>query len=187
MQYGHLNEWITEGYASTSQNTGFHSELRMEQDKLRLKDIGEVYEDAQKGKIAAGATHRLSQIVEADQNELTPFVGEVSTSTHPTAKKLRSFATVLYPGPMVDCHFSSSDLALCLQDTKDRERPIPERCNPFKCCNALCRPKHAAAIDQHLASIQEMKKVGKISRLQKEALNTEQQKWRSVLERIRGD
>lgn len=142
IQYQHAQITMFEGYAGTSAS-GFRQEVEAEREAANLAELFDLVVGALQGSALAGqGGERLARRVREIGTELGGLEGVVAHEER-VKHMLKSEARTLHPALLNDCFFDSTT-AKCLAGVPDDQRhsPIPNRCEPFSCPNAVIAAKH---------------------------------------------
>jgi len=142
IQYQHAQVTMFEGYAGTSAS-GFRQEVDAEREAANLAELFDlVVGTLQGGGLAGrGAEHLRRRISNIDV-ELGGLAGVIAHEQRVKAM-LRNEARTLHPALLNDCFFDPA-VAKCLTGVPDEQRhsPIPNRCEPLRCPNAVITGKY---------------------------------------------
>ena len=142
IQYQHAQVTMFEGYAGTTRS-GFAQEVEAEREAANLAELFDLVVGALVGRGLAGQGGALlARRVRAISDEMGGLEGVIADQER-VKSMLKSEAANLHPALLNDCFFDPA-VAKCLRGAPDDQRhsPVPNRCEPFRCTNAVISAKH---------------------------------------------
>lgn len=155
IQYQHAQVTMFEGYAGTSAS-GFRQELDAEREAANLAELFDlVVGTLQGGGLAGRGAQRLRQRISDIDGELGGLAGAIAHEERVRAM-LRNEARTLHAALLNDCFFDPA-VAKCLTGVPEEQRhsPVPNRCEPLRCPNAVITDKHLPVwLDEHIRVVE---------------------------------
>jgi hypothetical protein len=187
IQYQHAQVTMFEGYAGTTRS-GFAQEVQAEREAANLAELFDLVVGALVGRGLAGQGGALlARRVRAISEEMGGLEGVIA---HPERVKsmLKSEAANLHPALLNDCFFDPA-VAKCLRGAPDDQRhsPVPNRCEPFRCTNAVISAKHRPLWEDEHARVDELLKAARaMPAAQRVVLMTRKGQIEDVLRTVEG-
>jgi len=182
IQYQHAQVTTFEGYAGTTRS-GFAQEVEAEREAANLAELFDLVVGALLGAGLAGhGAARLARRVREISDELGGLEGVIANEERVKAI-LRSEAGTLHPALLNDCFFDPAT-ARCLHDVAEEHRhsPIPNRCEPFHCTNAVITAKHKPVWEHERATIDHLLESNRnVPQAQRVVLTTRKQGVENIL------
>jgi hypothetical protein len=182
IQYQHAQVTMFEGYAGTSAS-GFQQEVEAEREAANLAELFDLVVGTLQGDGLAGrGADRLRRRISEIDSDLGGLAGVVADQQRVKAM-LRSEARTLHPALLNDCFFDPA-VAKCLTGVPDEQRhaPLPSRCEPLRCPNAVITTKHAPVwLDEHTRIVELLAKDRHLPEQQRQVLEARQRQVDQII------
>jgi hypothetical protein len=179
IQYKHASIAAYEGYAGSSRS-GFRNEVERERALGQLDDVLSYFERHHAGEVLMGpAAARISTELQQALDKLSAFPGHIADSARIRAM-LAHVAKTLFVGVMNDCFFDPAT-ALCLNGKTDVATPAMAQCRPDRCPNSCIAGHHRPLWAKAITDGEDLLKVRRLSPLQRQAIELDLKRYRSVL------
>ncbi len=181
IQYKHASVAMFDGYAGSSAS-GFRQEVEQERALGQIDDIVEHYEAHSRAERRAGpAAVRISSEFDRVQREIGPLPGRIVDKQRVKAM-LAHLGRTLHVGHLTDCFFDPST-AMCLrkQGLERPTAPMLSQCAPDRCPNSCMTQRHVPVWEASIAEAEELLKVGRLSRAQRDALESDNERKRRLI------
>jgi integrase len=179
IQYKHASIAAYEGYAGSS-GSGFRNEVERERALGQLDDVLSYFERHRAGEVLMGpAAARISSELQEAVDKLSAFPGHIADAARARAM-LAHVAKTLFVGVMNDCFFDPAT-ALCLNGKTDAVTPAMAQCRPDRCPNSCIAGHHRPLWVKAITDGEELLNVRRLSPLQRQAIELDLKRYRSVL------
>jgi integrase len=183
IQYKHASIAAYEGYAGSSRS-GFRNEVERERALGQLDDVLTYFEQHRAGEVLMGpAAARISGELQQAVDQLDPLPGHVADLAR-VRVMLAHVAKTLFVGVLNDCFFDPAT-ALCLNGKSERTAPAMAQCRPDRCPNSCITSRHRPLWAKAIADGEALLKTKRLSPLQRQAIESDVDRYRSVIRRSR--
>lgn len=177
LQYKHVEVAIFEGYAGSEPD--WNKLLEQEKVLASVDILDELAIDLSQGAIAGEFGIRLKE------EFVTEFRGRAEDfPPSQIAKWLANSKKALFVGKFNFCFFDPMK-ALCTLETKQKDKPVLNFCQPEHCGNACITKRHAPIWEAQLKQAEECAEHPKTSEFQRHALREEVNQLRAVVVNFR--
>lgn len=173
LQYKHVHVATFEGYAGSENLSTWRSLLRQERLLANADFLDEVAHDVVDGCVTGPKGEQMLQAFRGSAGD---------RRDDDVAYYLRHKAKHFYPGLLNYCFFEP-ETAMCLagEKTDAQVSPVMSYCHPDRCANSCISAKHKPAWEAAIADAEVMRRVPKLSPLQRVALDQEIARMRKAI------
>ncbi|MEN4541261.1 hypothetical protein ABEG79_22535 [Pantoea agglomerans] len=173
LQYKHVHVATFEGYAGSENLSTWRSLLKQELLLANADFLDEVAHDVVDGCVTGPKGEQMLQTFRGSAGD---------RRDDDIAYYLRHKAKHFYPGLLNYCFFEP-ETAMCLtgEKTGAQTSPVMSYCHPDRCANSCISARHKPAWENAVADAEAMRRVPKLSPLQRVALDQEIERMRKAI------